>query len=113
MLNKEPTRVKAMFIPTAAVSPDAIEVLPKCLNDLLKCGIAKENIFVYDLHDDADDEILKVYDVIYLCGGDPNYLLRRIREHGFDKKLGLFIRQGGVGNKQAIVFEKDDIVIIE
>ena len=38
MLNKDPARVRAMFIPTAAISPDAIEVVPKCLNDLLKCG---------------------------------------------------------------------------
>ena len=40
---------------------DAIEVLPKCLNDLLKCGIAKENIFVYDLHDEANDERILIY----------------------------------------------------
>ena len=164
MLGKEPTQVKAMFIPTAATSPDAIEVLPKCLNDLLKCGIVKENIFVYDLYDDADDDLSKKYDVIYLCGGDPNYLLRRVRERGFDKKLESFIKQGGIvvgvsagsmifaddmpndlgllkcvldvhcsddtcekagkysldrterirlGNKQPIVFENDDIVIIE
>lgn len=96
MLNKEPAQIKAMFIPTAAISPDAIEVLPKCLNDLLKCGIAKENIFVYDLHDDVDDNLSEIYDVIYLCGGDPNYLLRRVRERGFDKKIELFIKQGGV-----------------
>lgn len=102
--------------------------------------------------------------MIYLCGGDPNYLLRRVRERGFDKKLESFIKQGGIvvgvsagsmifaddmpnnlgllkcaldvhcsddtcekagryslnrterirlGNKQAIVFEKDDLVIME
>lgn len=96
MLNKEPAQIKAMFIPTAAISPDAIEVLPKCLNDLLKCGIVRENIFVYDLHDDVDNDLSEAYDVVYLCGGDPNYLLRRICERGFDKKLKLFIKHGGV-----------------
>ena len=96
MLNKEPTQIKAMFIPTAAISPDAIEVLPKCLNDLLKCGIMRENIFVYDLHGDVDTDISETYDVIYLCGGDPYYLLNRVREQGFDKKLELFIEHGGV-----------------
>ncbi len=156
--------MKAVFIPTAAVSPDAIEVLPKCLNDLLKCGIVRENIFVYDLHDDVDGNLSKTYDVIYLCGGDADYLLRRVRERGFDKKLASFIQQSGVvvgvsagsmifaddmpnplgllscgldvhcsddacekagryrldrterirlGNKQAIVFEKDGLLIIE
>lgn len=164
MLNKEPSQIKAMFIPTAAISPDAIGVLPKCLNDLLKCGIVRENIVVYDLHDDMDTDLSQTYDVIYLCGGDPYYLLKRVRERGFDKKLKSFIEHGGVvvgvsagsmifaddmpdnlgllqcaldvhcgkdicekagqyslsrmerirlGNEQAIMFEKDHLVIIE
>ena len=96
MLNKAPSQIKAIFIPTAAISPDAIEVLPKCLNDLLKCGIARENIFVCDLHDTVDASLFEVYDVIYLCGGDPTYLLRRIRERGFDKELKTFIERSGV-----------------
>lgn len=95
MLCKEPFKVKAMFIPTAAVSPDAIEILPKCLNDLLKCGIKRENIFVYDLYDTLDTDISEEYDVIYLCGGDPAYLLRRIRDRNFDKELEKFIVRGG------------------
>ena len=164
MLNKEPTKIKAIFVPTAANSPDAIEVLPKCLNDLLKCGIVRENIFVYDIHDDISIDLLETYDVIYLCGGDPNYLLKRVCENGFDKKIEVFIKQGGIvvgvsagsmifadempnnlgllkcaldvhcsedsrekagryskkrkerirlGNKQAIVFENDSLIIIE
>lgn len=96
MLAKAPSETKAMFIPTAAISPDAIEVLPKCLNDLLKCGINKDNIFVCDLHDRIESELLQTYDVIYLCGGDPGYLLRRINEQGFNKKLHTFISQGGI-----------------
>ena len=164
MLDKEPAQIKAMFIPTAAIHPDAIEVLPKCLNDLFQCGILRENIAIYDLHDDVDTDLSETYDVIYLCGGDPYYLLKRVRERGFDKKLESFIKHGGVivgvsagsmifaddmpdnlgllqcaldvhcskdicekaghyslsrkerirlGNEQAIVFEKDYLVIIE
>ena len=50
MLGKESAETKALFIPTAAIDADAIEVLPKCMNDLLKCGIPKENVRVFDLH---------------------------------------------------------------
>ena len=96
MLKKEVSKIKAMFIPTAANSPDAMEVLPKCLNDLLKCGISRENIFVYDLYDEIKDDIYDNYDVIYLCGGDPNYLLRRINEQGFNIKLVDYIKNGGI-----------------
>lgn len=95
MLNKEPASIKAMFIPTAAVFPDAIEVLPKCLNDLLKCGIKRENISVYDLHSEMVN-LYEDYDVIYLCGGSPEYLINRINENGFDKQLMDFIDRGGI-----------------
>lgn len=50
MAGKDMSLVKALFIPTAAINAGAIEVLPKCMNDLLKCGIQDENITVYDLH---------------------------------------------------------------
>lgn len=96
MLPKEPSDIKAMFIPTAANTPDAIEVLPKCLNDLLKCGIRRENIFVYDLHDTIEDNIYENHDVIYLCGGSSQYLLRRINEQGFREKLAEYIKHDGV-----------------
>lgn len=111
MLNKRPARIKALFIPTAAISPDAIEVLPKCLNDLLKCDIVRENIFVYDLYDDIDDDLSETYDVVYLCGGNSKYLLRRVRESGFDKKLDSFIRRGGavVGVSAGSMIFADDM----
>ncbi len=96
MLTKSPNDIKAMFIPTAANSPDAIEVLPKCLNDLLKCDIKRENISVYDLHDKFDNNIDDLYDVVYICGGDPNYLMKRINECGFNQKLLAYINQGGI-----------------
>ncbi len=69
MLGKEPADTKALFIPTAAIDADAIEVLPKCMNDLLKCGIPKENIRVFDLHQNMPVDELETYDVVYLTGG--------------------------------------------
>lgn len=96
LLNKHPSEVRAMFIPTAANSPDAIDVLPKCLNDLLKCGIKRENIYVYDLHDTMEGKLNETYDVIYLCGGSSDYLLRRINECGFRDKLLEYIQCDGI-----------------
>lgn len=96
MLPKSPSEIKAMFIPTAANSPDAIDVLPKCLNDLIKCGIRRENIFVYDLHDELENNIRNSFDVIYLCGGSPDYLLKRINENNFRNRLLDFIAANGI-----------------
>ena len=87
---------KALFIPVAAVNADAITVLPKCMNDLLKCGIQDKNISVYDLHRGMDTEELQQYDIVYLCGGDTGYLLHRINETGFNKTLLEYIDADGV-----------------
>ncbi|MCH5211700.1 MAG: Type 1 glutamine amidotransferase-like domain-containing protein [Oscillospiraceae bacterium] len=94
-INKDMSLVKALFIPTAAVNAAAIEVLPKCMNDLLKCGIEDKNIKVYDLHTGMTTEDIGQYDVVYLCGGDTYYLLERINETGFNKTLMEYIQTDG------------------
>lgn len=94
-LGKAPDRAKALFIPTAAIDADAIEVLPKCMNDLLKVGIPKQNVEVFDLHRNMSGEELKAFDVVYLCGGRTSYLLSRINETGFRDTLTEYIRENG------------------
>ena len=96
MVNKDMALVKALFIPTAAQDPDAIDVLPKCMNDLLKSGILKTNIKVYDLHDGMSLEELQLYDVVYLCGGSTSYLLQRINDTGFSATLMEYIYNDGI-----------------
>ena len=95
MLRKPAAQAKALFVPTAANSPDAVEVLPKCLGDLLRCGIPREHIQVYDLHDPLEPDWMQRIDVVYLCGGSPSYLLRRINEGPFREELLAFLRNGG------------------
>lgn len=85
MVDKDMALVKALFIPTAAINADAIGVLPKCMNDLLKCGILDKNIDVYDMHEKMEFEKLQQYDVVYLCGGNTNYLLERINATKFNQ----------------------------
>ena len=96
LLEKEPANIKALFIPTAAISPEAISVLPKCVNDLLKAGILSENIHVFDLHRNMEYDELCRFDVIYFTGGNTQYLLDRINDTGFYKSLNKFINNGGI-----------------
>jgi dipeptidase E len=95
-LLKKPEEIKALFIPTAAINVGAIGVLPKCMNDLLKCGIKDENITVYDLHKVMHLEKLKQFDVVYICGGNTKYLLERINEQGFNEVLKGYIINDGI-----------------
>lgn len=96
MAGKDMSLVKALFIPTAAIDAGAIEVLPKCMNDLLKCGILDKNICVYDLHVGMDFVQLQQYDIVYLCGGNTHYLLERINATRFNKSLMEYIKADGL-----------------
>ncbi len=96
LVGKAPSRIKALFITTAAVEVDAIMVLPKCLEELLNCGILKENIVVYDMHKLISIQELKMYDVVYVCGGETSYLVDRINEIGFKKVIYEYVNSGGI-----------------
>lgn len=96
MAGKDMAEIRALFIPTAAINAGAIEVLPKCMHDLLKCGIPEGNIRVYDLHADMESGELRQYDVVYLCGGDTRYLLERMNGTGFGESLMEYIRWDGL-----------------
>ena len=98
LFNKEPANVKALFIPTAANNPKGvgIEVLTKCMNDLLNAGIPQENICVFDLHRNMEINELKQFDLVYFTGGSPQYLLERINSTGFNESLKRYVDNGGV-----------------
>lgn len=96
MIDKDMSSVKALFIPTAAIDAGAIGVLPKCMNDLLKCGILDKNIHVYDLHAGMEFEKLLQYDLVYLCGGNTRYLLERINATMFNESLMQYIHANGI-----------------
>lgn len=95
-LGKAPTDARALFIPTAAIDADAIAVLPACMDDLLKCGIPKDHIKVFDLHANMPLQELQTFDAVYLCGGRTSYLLERINQTGFRDTLLSYIRNDGL-----------------
>lgn len=96
LVGKAPQDMHCLFIPTAAIYVDALEVLPKCLDDLLNLGVPPQQITVYDLHDPMDAEALCSYDAVYVAGGDTRYLIRRMNEVGFGEILEPFYAAGGV-----------------
>jgi peptidase E len=96
LVGKDAGNIKALFIPTAANNAAAIEVLPECMNDLLKIGIPPANITVFDLHRSLIDTEMSGFDAVYFTGGSPVYLLERINETGFNESLAHFVEKGGV-----------------
>lgn len=96
LIGKRPEEIKALFIPTAAIYPDAIAVLPKCMHDLLDAGVPKGNVVVFDLHRSMSFEELSSFDTIYFCGGDPSYLMDRINDTQFNVAVKQYVDNGGV-----------------
>lgn len=80
-------KIKVLFIPTAAIDDAAKAVLPKCYSDLTGCGIIDENITVYDLDRHLCEEDINKFNAIYVCGGSPEYLLKRMNEVNFKVTL--------------------------
>ena len=96
LVGKAPRAMRVLFIPTAAIDPGAIEVLPKCMNDLLRVGVKPQHIRVFDLHRSLTEEEMRDYDAIYFTGGSPHYLLERINAAGFNTVLTNWVGRGGV-----------------
>lgn len=95
-INKDPEDIRVVFIPTAANSAESIAMLPKCMNDLLSIGIESDHILVYDLHFKLPYRILQKYDAVYVCGGNADYLIKRVNKTGFRKALLRYVRNNGV-----------------
>ncbi len=84
MLDKPVSDAKVLFIHTAAIDDNARKMADKCRNELLHIGILPENIDPYDIDGNLSENEAMSYDVIYFTGGNTSYLLKRIKETGFD-----------------------------
>ena len=97
LVNKPVNEIKILFITTAAVEPDAVMILPACIEDLTKvCQIPIDNITIYDMHKLISREEIIKFDAIYMCGGNTEYLVERIDEIGFKELLDYYIENGGI-----------------
>jgi len=87
LINKPVSEIRVLFIPTAARTDEELHYVEKSKEEILDLGIKKENICIYNLNKEINDNELEKINVIYVCGGNTFYLLYKIRENGFDKKI--------------------------
>lgn len=96
LINIQANKIKAIFIPTAAITEVQKVFVPICKMDLLNAGVLEENIMNYDLDRIMESEEICKYDAIYVCGGDTQYLLHKMNEVKFYTPLKSFINNSGV-----------------
>ncbi len=90
----KPTKeLKIIFIPTASITNEELEYVEYAKKELMNLGILQVNIKSLDLNFPPCDKDLEGFDVIYVCGGNTFYLLKKVRESGFDKKIIEFLKK--------------------
>ena len=87
MLGKPCEAAKVLFIPTAALPPEDINLdyVEYCKNDLLMLGVLAENITTHDIDGTMTEQDAMQFDVIFFTGGNTPYLAKRVMETGFDR----------------------------
>lgn len=96
MLEKPVDEAKVLFIPTAAITDEAIKMVGKCREELLQTGILPDNITVFNIGEKITREEAMRYDVIYFTGGSTGFLLKHIKETGFDIIIKAMVYSGKV-----------------
>jgi dipeptidase E len=86
ILPRSPEKLKILFIPTASRTKEELFWVKKSEKQLLKIGIKKDNIFEYNL-EIKDKSFFKIFDIIYVCGGNTFYLMKRLKETNFDRVI--------------------------
>lgn len=87
LIDKPVSEIEVLFIPTAARTDEELHYVEKSKEEILNLGIKKENIHVYNLDREINNNELEKINVIYVCGGNTFYLLYKVRESKFDEKI--------------------------
>jgi peptidase E len=118
-IQKHPNDIKVIFVPTAAIVDDiAREGIAVGITELLKMGINKDNILLYNLNNLLSSGYIKTYsnyidynslpyyakllssteleryDAIVFCGGYTEILLDEINRTGFNVELSKAVNNG-------------------
>ncbi len=100
LLNKKPEETRIGFIPTASFDHHPKGDAPYIKVDkqrLVELGFKK--ITEIDLRKEDEESLkgkMKALDVIFVAGGNTFYLMKYIRESGFDKLVKPFLDKGGI-----------------
>lgn len=92
-IDKPISETKIIFIPTAARTEEELMYVGESKRELLDLGISKDNIKTFNLDKPISFEEVENFDVMYVCGGNTFYLLKKVRETGFDKIIKQFAKK--------------------
>ena len=94
IIDKPVSQIKIIFVPTAARSEEELKYVNESKKELIDLGILENNIKTINLDKPVSFQEVEDFDVIYVCGGNTFYLLKKVRETGFDKVIIEFVKTG-------------------
>jgi dipeptidase E len=94
LLNKPVSEIKVIFVPTASRTEHELKYVQASMNELLALGVQGKNIKTTDLGKKVSPASVQDYDVMYVCGGNTFYLLKKVRDSGFDRVIQEFVGGG-------------------
>lgn len=87
IIDKQVSQIKIIFVPSALRSEEELKYVQESRNELLDLGILENNIKTLNLEKPVSFKEVENFDAIYVCGGNTFYLLKKVRETGFDKVI--------------------------
>lgn len=92
-LPKQPSDCRVLMI-TGALTEEDKHYIEESKQELRELGF--NNVFLFRLGGEDSTEEAKTCDIIYICGGNTFYLLKKIREVNLDKILIEMVNQGKI-----------------
>lgn len=94
VLPKPPSQIKLAHIITASKAEEDIEYVEKDAKLMEEVGFRVTEVDLVGKTENELRELLKDFDVIYVQGGNTFYLLKAVKESGFDKVLNELLEKG-------------------
>jgi len=96
LLSKKPEETRLCFITTASHPEENKWYIEKDKKRLSELGFKVTELDLKKENENSLSDKLKDFDVIFVEGGNTFYLLKYVRESGFDKALKSFLDKGGI-----------------
>lgn len=96
LLNEKPEKTRVCFIATAADPEPDKWFVEKDRDRLLELGFKVTELDLKGENEASLNDKLKNFDVIFVEGGNTFYLLKYVKESGFDRALKPFLDRGGI-----------------
>lgn len=93
---RDPSEIKMLFIPTAGNLDSDVWWIDKDRDVLANMGFDITEADIASMPIDRLAALLKSTDIVYVAGGNTFYLLKQLRETGFDELLTEFVNNGGM-----------------